>query len=156
MFQTFLPIFPEDLTLINKSLAFQKRDGVVYYFNGMMPIYSHRADDLAAFHLIASQMFVLGNAPQMELVRAFGISVISVKRLVKVYREKGPAGFFEKRKTRGVAVLTPDVVAAIQELLDEGESVGVIARDLNLKSDTFKKAIKAGRLRPPPKKKQRV
>lgn len=36
--QTLLPIFPAEATLINTYVGFQKREGIVYYFNGMMPI----------------------------------------------------------------------------------------------------------------------
>ncbi|NCU31566.1 MAG: helix-turn-helix domain-containing protein [Candidatus Moranbacteria bacterium] len=39
-------------------------------------------------------MVVNGNATQTEIVRAFGVSSISVKRWVKKYRTEGARGFF--------------------------------------------------------------
>jgi len=96
-----LPIFPPELTLINERIGFQKKDGRMYYFNGMMPIFSHHEKDLPSFRFITAQLVVLGNATQAEIVRSFGISTISMKRYVKRYQERGPAGFFEKpRRTR--------------------------------------------------------
>jgi hypothetical protein len=146
MVQMLLPIFPAELTLINNQLGFQKRDGQVYYFNGMMPIFTHREDDLASFRLITAQLAAMGNATQAELVRAFGISTISMKRWVKLFRAKGPKGFYEKRRGRGESVLVPEVMAVIQELLDESEEVPAIAAKLGMKADTLNKAIRDGRL----------
>jgi hypothetical protein len=47
--------------------------------------------------------------------RAFGVTSISVKRSVKLYREKGTRGFYAPRVTRGAAVLVDSVVAQIEE-----------------------------------------
>jgi len=144
--QMLLPIFPTDMTLINNQLGFQKRDGTVYYFNGNMPLYMHHEDDVSSFRLITAQMAVLGVASQAEIVRAFGISAISMKRYVKLYRERGPSGFFEKRRGRGPSVLTEEVLKKVQSLLYKGLEVSTIARQLSLKSDTLNKAIRDGRL----------
>jgi len=95
--QTHLPFFPDDIKLINSSIGFQKREGIVYYFFGPMPVYQHPEDDLISFRFITSQIVVNGNATQAEIVRAFGVSSISVKRWVKRYREAGIEGFFTKK-----------------------------------------------------------
>ena len=92
--QTQLPLFHEDITLINSLVGFQKRNNIVYYFNGSMPIYQHPEDDIKSFRLFTSQLIVNGNAKQVEIVKAFGVSPISVKRWVKRYREEGAQGFF--------------------------------------------------------------
>jgi transposase-like protein len=144
--QMLLPIFPSELTLINNKIGYQRKDGSVYYFNGMMPIFSHAEDDLASFRFITSQIVVLGNATQAEIVRAFGISAISMKRYVKRYRARGPSGFFDPPHRRGASVLKKDVLEQVQELLDKGQSVSSIAADLDLRSDTLNKAIRDGRL----------
>jgi hypothetical protein len=47
---------------------------------------------------------VSGYAKQSEFIRAFGVTSISVKRSVKLYREKGARGFYAPRVTRGAAV----------------------------------------------------
>ncbi len=92
--QLLLPFFPEEITLINSRIGFEKRDGIVYYFAGSMPVYQHPENDLKSFRFFTSQIVVNGNATQSEIVRAFGVSVISVKRWVKRYREQGVEGFF--------------------------------------------------------------
>ncbi len=89
---------------------------------------------------------VNGVASQAEIVRAFGVSKISVKRYVKCYRKVGSNGFFSPRRTRSAAVLTPEVLREVQKLLDAGEEVSRICQEIGLKTDTVNKAIRDGRL----------
>ena len=145
--QILLPIFPPGVTEINNELAFEKRDGRIYYFNRLLPVFSHDEQDLRTFRLITAQFYVNGAATQAEICRAFGVPPISVKRAVKIYRAKGPAGFYAPRPTRGAAVLTAPVLAETQQLLDEGLAVQEVAERLGLKKDTLSKALRAGRLR---------
>jgi hypothetical protein len=70
-----------------------------------------------------------------------------VKRSVKIYREKGPKGFYAPRVTRGAAVLVNSVVAEAEELFAEGASEAEVAEKLQLKRNTLQKAIRAGRVR---------
>ena len=144
--QMQLPLFPDGVTHITPELAFCKQDGRVSYFNGQMPVFIHDEDDIRTFRMITSQFCVNGNAKQSEIARAFGITVISVKRAVKRYREQGPKGFYAPRRTRGPAVLTPPVLTQAQALLDEGLSVAQVAQRLELKSNTLAKAVRAGLL----------
>lgn len=92
--QTRLPFFPDDIELVNNYIGFQKKNGIVYYFNGAMPVFQHPESDYSSFRLFTSQLVVNGNATQAEIVRAFDVSSISVKRWVKKYREGGAAAFF--------------------------------------------------------------
>ena len=68
-------------------LAFSKQDGRVTYFNGSMPVFVHEEDDQASFQMITAQFCVNGNAKQADIVRAFGVTKISLKRAVKRSRE---------------------------------------------------------------------
>ena len=147
--QTLLPLFPDGATQINAQLSFVKREGEVTYFHGVLPVFTHPEQDLATFRMITAQFCVTGNAQQAEIVRAFGVSSISVKRAVKCYRTHGAAGFYAQRKTRGAAVLTPTVLEQVQRRLDTGEDPAQIAHDLQLKKNTLNKAIAAGRLHKP-------
>lgn len=144
--QLQLPIFPEGMTMINANLGFVTRDKTVTYIYGSLPIFSHDVVDLKTFRMITSQLYVNGSASQAEICRAFGVSRISVKRSVKLYREKGMAGFFEEPKRRGPAVLTPPVLEKVQAMLTAEQSIPDIARELDLKADTLRKAILAGKL----------
>ena len=134
--QIQLPFFPEGVTQISDLLAFRVEDGRVAYFNGNMPVFIHDKDDIATFRMITAQFCVNGNAKQAEISAVFGIPKVTVKRAVKRYREEGPRGFYTPRKPRGAAVLTAEV-----------------ARRLELKPDTLSKAVRAGRLHKPLKKK---
>ena len=150
--QIQLPLFPAGVTHITASLAFSKQDGRVIYFNGSMPVFVHDEDDHASFKMITAQFCVNGNAKQIDIVRAFGVSKISLKRAVRRYREEGPRGFYTPRKRRGPAVLTPAVLAEAQQLLDEGLEPAEVADRLGIKRDTFSKAVRAGRLHKQEKK----
>jgi hypothetical protein len=99
-------------------LLFKKEDNRITYFNGMMPVFVHDKDDLNTFRMITSQFYVNGNVTQAEICRAFGLPAITVKRAVKKYRELGPSGFYEPKKTRGATVLTIDVLQQAQSGCD--------------------------------------
>ena len=71
----------------------------------------------------------------------------------KLYREEGARGFYKQKNTRGAAILTHSVIEQVQQLLSEHEEVADIASKLNIKADTLSKAIRAGRLHKPAKKK---
>jgi IS30 family transposase len=75
-----------------------------------------------------------------------------VKRYTKLYREKGPAGFYAERKRRGPAVLTREVLKQVQQMLDADITIPEIASTLGLLSNTVEKALRAGRLHRPLKK----
>jgi transposase len=146
MSQIQLPLFPAGVTQITAVLAFSKEDGRVTYFNGSMPVFVHEEEDLASFRMITAQFCVNGNATQAEIMRAFGVSKVSLKRAVRRYRTEGPKGFYQPQKRRGPAVLTPSVLTQAQQLLDEGLEPAQVADRLGIKRDTFSKAVRAGRL----------
>src|SRR6202165_5432644 len=118
--QLHLPMFPAGVTHITSELAFAKTDGQITYFNGHMPVFTHGEKDIATFRMITSQFCVSGYAKQSDIIRAFGVTSISVKRLVKRYRENGTKGFYAPRVTRGAAVLTEGGGGRREELLAAG------------------------------------
>jgi hypothetical protein len=153
MAQEFLPNFSSDGEgYITDLLSYQKRDGSLYYFHGAFPVFTHAADDRKSFRMITSQFVVTGRCKQVDIVRAFGVSIISVKRAVKKYRDGGVEAFFKTPRQRGASVLTKEVLAQAQALLNEGFSRAEISERLNIKRDTFNKAIRSGRLVEPLKK----
>lgn len=150
--QLQLPIFPAGMTLINANLGFMRRDNHLIYFNGHLPVFTHAVDDQQSFRMITSQFYINGSATQAQICNAFGVSRISVKRYVKLYRSKGVAGFFSEKKRRGAAVLTPAVLQEAQGLFAEGLEVPEVAGRLGLLADTLRKALRAGKLHKPLKK----
>jgi transposase-like protein len=150
--QVQLPIFPAGVTHINSEIAFEERDGKVYYFNGHLPVFVHEKSALATFRLFSTQLVINGNATQAEISRAFGVPLVTVKRYVKLYREGGAAAFFASAKKRSASKLTEQVCQRAQELLDQGLEVPEVGRQLGILSNTLHKAIRSGRLRPGKKK----
>jgi hypothetical protein len=144
--QLQLPIFPQGLTSITEDLAFQREDGKVVYFHGLMPVFQHDEKDLRSFRMFTSQLIANGTARQRDIEQAFGVPLATVKRYMKVYREQGTAGFFRTPRRRSASVLTPEVKQCAQALLDEGKSVPEVSLTIGVAGDTLRKAIHAGRL----------
>ena len=153
--QLQLPIFPADVTLINQQIAVSCESGKVVYVHGLLPVFQHEREDLASFRLFTSQMIANGSVRHSEIARTFGVPLATVKRYVKLYREKGAQGFFAPRRRRSGVVLTAEVKAQAQALLEEGTSVPEVGKALSILADTLRKAIGAGYLHPPSKKKVR-
>ena len=149
--QMLLPIFAAGLTLINPQVGFEKREGKVYYFNGQFCFHIHEEEDIKSFRFVTSQMVVSGLARQTEIVRAFGVTPISVKRSVKLLREQGAEGFFKRPRARSPHVLTPQAASEVQRRLNRGLSPAEIGRELGLKADTICKGIARGLLSRPKK-----
>lgn len=154
--QTLLPIFAEESRPINDVLSYEKRDGTVWYFHACMPVFSHEEADYRSFSMFTSQLVDMGQCKQMDIVRAFGVSPISVKRHVKRFRAGGPGAFFGGRKAKRPTVWTPEVLNRAQELFNEGKSRKAVADLLEIKPDTLYRAIRSGRLAESQKKRPEV
>ena len=146
MSQLILPIFPPECKYINNQVGVQKIESRVYYFHGLLPVFGHDEDDQESFRFFTSQLVIDGHVKQKEIVRAFGISAISVKRYVKRLREYGAKGFFRQPKARSAHVLTEEVKKKVQKLLDKGQTASEIGRKLHIQPSTIRKAIQYGRI----------
>jgi len=144
--QLQLPIFPQGLTSISEDLAFQREDGKVVYFHGLLPVFQHEEKDLKSFRMFTSQLIDNGTVRQGDIVRAFGVPLATVKRYMKVHRQHGTAGFFQQPRRRSASVLTAEVKQRAQALLDEGKSVPEVSSEIGVAGNTLHKAIHAGRL----------
>ncbi len=154
--QMQLPIFPAGVTEINNRIAVHKEAGTVYYIYGHLPVFQHAEGDVRGFRMFSSQMIVNGTVKAQEIVRAFGVPLITVKRYVKVFRERGTEGFYvAKPRHSSASVLKGEVIERAQQLLDKGQSVPEVARELQVLANTLHKAIRAGRLRKGQKKTHR-
>ena len=92
-------------------------------------------------------MITNGTVKQQEIVKTFGVPIITVKRFAKLHRERGPEGFYETRPRRSSAsVLKGDVLEQAQQLLDQRQSVPEVAAQLGVLGNTIHKAIRSGRL----------
>ncbi len=118
MAQPRLPLFPLGSTEVTHALAFEKREGWVTYFYGTLPVFSHDENDIASFQMITAQFYTNGYVKKKGIVRAFGVTTISVKRAVKRFKEEGVQGFYAEKKTRGTVVLTDKIIQQAQHLLN--------------------------------------
>ena len=98
--QLLLPIFSVGVNLITPELGYCREDHKIVYLHGMLPVFSHDVDDTASFKMIVCQFYVNGAAKQAQIVRAFGINPLALKRWVKKYRAEGAGAFFTKRGRR--------------------------------------------------------
>jgi transposase-like protein len=153
--QIQLPIFPHGVTPISTELAFECRDGNVYYFNGHLPVFVHAKEDLATFRYFSSQLVINGSVTQTQIANAFGVPLVTVKRCVKRYRQSGGKAFFAPPKRREGHRITEAMIAKVQTLLDAGYEVPEVGRRTGILANTLHKAISAGRLRPCVSKKKR-
>ena len=62
--QATLPLFTDDMTIVNLHVGIQKLNGIVYYFNGCLPFYQHRQEDRSSFKHIVCQMIVNNSSHQ--------------------------------------------------------------------------------------------
>ena len=150
--QVQLPLFPAGSTALNAELAVERRDDQVVYFNGHLPVFTHRTDDLASFRFFTTQLIVNGTATQGQIVKAFGVSITTVKRYCRAYRQRGAAAFFAPAPRREGSRLTAERLVEVQHLLDQGQRVPQISAALNLLPSTLHKALDDGRLQAVKKK----
>ena len=146
--QLQLPIFPVGVTEINTRVAVEAKEGRVCYIHDHLPVFQHDEKDVWSFRMFTSQMIVNGTVKAKEVVEAFSVPMITVKRYVKVYRDHGAKGLYEtKPRHSSASVLKGEVLVGAQQLLDEAHSVPEVAAELNVLANTLHKAIRAGRLR---------
>jgi transposase len=151
--QLQLPFFPAGVTEINNRIAVQTEAGRVFYLHGHLPVFQHEEQDVRSFRMFTSQMIEGGTVKPKEIVKTFGVPMITVKRYAKLYREHGCKGFYEaKPRHSSASVLKGEVQERAQQLLDKGQSVPEVATELGVLTNTLHKAIRAGRLRGAQKK----
>ena len=95
--QLQLPIFPAGVTEINHRIAVRKDADTVWYLYGHLPVFQHTEADIQSFRMFTSVMIAGGTVKPKEIVKAFGVPMITVKRYVKLYRDQGTQGFYETK-----------------------------------------------------------
>jgi transposase len=146
--QMMLPCIPRGATEINNKVGVFRDDNTWTYFLGGYPIHSHKADDRKMFRLVTSQLIVSGGCRQVDIIKTFGVSKSSVIRYQNLISKGGSAAFFKPRKVKsGGRILTKEILANAQSLLDEHYTRSEISQELDIKYDTIRKAINDGRLK---------
>lgn len=135
-----MALFPEGVTAITREVGVECRDGQVTYFYGHLPLFRHAAQDAISFRIITSEMILSGAVRERDILRAFAVPRITVRRSVRKLREEGISSFFRDRRCGRATVLKAEVSQRAQQLLDEGKSVPEIGRELGVKFSTLHKA----------------
>ena len=145
--QAILPLIPPGASKISDIVSVWCEEDRWTYFIGTYPIYLHDAKDLQMYRMVTAQLIESGACRQVDILKTFGVSKSSVDRSQRKLREGGTEAFFKPRQGRkGGSILTPSVLEKAQAMLNQGRSRGDISNDLNVKSDTLRKAISDGRL----------
>jgi transposase len=148
--QALLPMIPGGATPINELISVVCEGEEWTYFSGVQPVFRHGATDRRSFRMFTAQLCHQGACTQAQIVRAFGVSKNSVLRSIRRIREKGVEGFYRPRRGRGSSVMTLEVIARAQRLLDLGCTRREVAKELGVKYETLRKTIEKGRLREAP------
>src|SRR5437667_11573267 len=96
--QLQLPIFSPEVTSLTEDFAFQREDGKVVYFHGLLPVFQHDEKDLKSFRMFTSQLIANGTVRQRDIVRAFGVRLGTEKRYLMVHGQHGTAGCWRARR----------------------------------------------------------
>jgi transposase len=144
--QTLLPLVPDGATPICDHISVVNENDTWTYFAGVLPVFSHPRDDRDSFRMFTAQLVCNGICKQVDIVKAFGVAPVSVKRAVKQYREQGSESFYQPRRGRGATVMTDQLIQQAQELLNQGYSRKETAQKLKIKLDTLRKAINQRKL----------
>jgi len=145
--QLFLPMIPSGATGISDTVSVVRENGRWEYFLGLYPIFQHHESETRLFKLITSQLINSGACRHRDIMKTFGVSKSSVNRALKKYRQGGANAFFQRKKGgRRGTVLTDEKLQQAQKLLDEDLTRRQISQELEISTDTLRKAINDGRL----------
>ena len=141
-----MPLIADGATRISDLISVVRENGQWIYFCGTQPVFQHAENDRRAFRMFTAQLICQGACRLTDIVRAFGVSKNSVIRSVNSYRAEGVGAFYTPRTPRGPSVITLEVAVQAQQLLAAGLNPREVAKELDLKPDTLRKAIQQGRV----------
>ena len=145
--QLQLPFFPAGTKLINETLGFCEKNGIVYYLHNGDPIFNHSRGDLNSLRFILANLIVNKLCKVNELSKATGIDRSTIDYYVKVYQEQGITHFFVHKSRLGQYYkMKPEKLSVIQADLDEGLSIKRTALNHGVSVTTINKHIKYGNL----------
>ena len=113
---------PPEATLIGGDLSMQTAAGWATYFANLVPIDRHAAGIPARRRCGMARLHLLSGIRQEDVATAFGVSLSTVTRAVRRYREQGEAGFRQRRRGRGRVALDAVRVREAEALLAQGLS----------------------------------
>lgn len=148
MAEQLLPKFSSKPAYLTNDISVACQNGMVVYFVGLLPIFSHAEKDIASFKMITSSLYMNNHITQIQIADFFEVSIRGVKRACKQFKEFGAGSFHRKPspRKRQATIFTDEFVEIVQEMFEEGFTKEEIATKYNVKIDTFNKAIRDGRI----------
>jgi hypothetical protein len=87
--QPILPLFSDDMIIINGRFAVIKKDNFVYWFQGSLPVFCHHSSDQDSFRSFCSQLINLKNATSAEISHALQVNCEKLSRWARLARAPG-------------------------------------------------------------------
>jgi hypothetical protein len=84
--QAILPLFSDDMLIINDIFAVEKRDDFIYWFQGNRPVFCHHKYNQDAFRSFCCQLINLGNATSAEISKALNVNCEKLSRWARLER----------------------------------------------------------------------
>ncbi|MFZ2338758.1 MAG: NUMOD1 domain-containing DNA-binding protein [Bacteroidales bacterium] len=143
--QQILPIFTDDLKMVNYQVGFKQMDDFVHYFVNGMPVYCHQVDDKNGYRYVLGTLVNNKFCSIKELSEALGVNKKNVERYARDLREKGMSHFFNRKETRGQChKFTAEKIKEAQRLLELGHSQQGTAKAIGVSESAIRYHINAG------------
>jgi hypothetical protein len=99
-------------------------------------VFQHAEEDVQSFRMFTSQRIAGGTVKPKEIVKTFGVPMITVKRYRKLYRGQRSKGFYEaKPRHSSASVRKGPVLEQAQRLLDEVRTPRAMISDADSTAD---------------------
>ena len=137
-----LPLIPADATEISAAAAMiEDRDGGRVYVHGNLS-FAWDAGDTAGRRLAAVSVMRIEAATQVQVAAAFGTSPVTVWRWAQALSEAGVSALVPQRTgPRRASKLTPEVIATIADLREQGLSLRVIGKRAAVSEASVRRAL---------------
>jgi|SRR3954451_23082867 transposase len=146
--QLKLPLFPRETKLFNASFGVFSHDGTVFYLHCGQPVGMHLEADHNSFRHKIATFIELGLCTQSQAAHTLHVSIDSIRRSCKQYRENGETTFFAPDIRKGKShKMLPKILERVQSQLDQGKSVNSIAKKEGVSEGTIRYCIDRGKLK---------
>ena len=82
-----LPLFSDDMTIINNHIAVHQHGDVVYWYKGTLPVFRHHVRDHKSFRLFCCQLINIGTATAAEISKALHVNREKLSRWARIERD---------------------------------------------------------------------
>jgi len=145
-----LDLLPSDAIFVGDSLAIQRDEERIVFFNAAGPIFVCQQDDRTSIRVAAVTVIENGWAKQGQLAEALGLDRSTLYRDRRKFQRHGIDGLAAKRRgPKQAHTLTPKVAEEAQKLLDRGFSMRATAARIGMSHRGLHHGIARGLVRRP-------